>query len=157
MSLKSVSDMIAECVIKCLPHKYNICKADVQIWISPPRQAFKIGELMEILMKQTDRQTAPLTHASLKCQIFQEIDGYMSALSTHQSSSVSFCMPLWVTPSRSSSSWRTRSLASVSLLRTSSRSSDRLCDERSSSLRDREAANHSSGSNMLKFFFCFPP
>lgn len=56
-------------------------------------------------------------------------------LSTHQSSSVSFCRPLWVTPSRSSSSWRTLSVASVSLLLTSSLSSDRPCEERSSSYR----------------------
>lgn len=61
------------------------------------------------------------------------IDANVSTCSTHQSSSVSFCRPLWVTPSRSSSSWRTRSVASVSLLLTSSLSSDRPCDERSSS------------------------
>lgn len=61
------------------------------------------------------------------------IDAIVSTCTTHRSSSVSFCRPLWVTPSRSSSSWRTRSVASVSLLLTSSLSSDRPCDERSSS------------------------
>lgn len=68
------------------------------------------------------------------------IDGHMIAFSAHQSSSVSFCRPLWVTPSRSSSSCRTRSVASVSLLLTSSLSSDRPCDERSSSCGTEEAA-----------------
>ncbi|TNN88111.1 hypothetical protein EYF80_001692 [Liparis tanakae] len=55
-----------------------------------------------------------------------------SALSLVFSSSV-LRRPLWVTPSRSSPSWRTRSVASDSLLLTSSLSSDRPCDERSSS------------------------
>lgn len=86
------------------------------------------------------------------------IGDHVLEVSTHQSSSVSFCRPLWVTPSRSSSSWRTRSVASVSLLLTSSLSSDRPCDERSSSYgTERQlwitltgpTANHSSWFSRL--------
>lgn len=55
--------------------------------------------------------------------------------SSHRSSSVSFCSPLWVTLNRSSSNWRTRSVASVSLFLTSSLSSERPCEERSSSYK----------------------
>lgn len=106
-----------------------LCPPGVDEWNDECVQ--EIGIRQELLLKTQSFKCSSLYRNGRLCVI----EGHVLAFSTHQSSSVSFCKPLWVTPSRSSSSWRTRSVASVSLLLTSSLSSDSPCDERSSSYR----------------------